>query len=111
MHRSHKKRLALVGHLDTKHPGTSFGDATGAPSTQPESRTPHLLVQIRSLGVVEICGKNHGGRSPRPSQSEGRGRSIWKGPIQFVSLLTSFSLLLLSYIYIYIIVYIYMLFF
>eukprot|EP00913_Durusdinium_trenchii_P003460 g3203.t1 len=25
------------------------------------TRTPHLLVQIRSLGVVEICGKNHGG--------------------------------------------------
>ena len=25
------------------------------------SRTPHLLVQIRSLGIVEICGKNHGG--------------------------------------------------
>eukprot|EP00435_Cladocopium_sp_Y103_P067206 s990_g29.t1 len=23
--------------------------------------TPHLLVQIRSLGIVEICGKNHGG--------------------------------------------------
>jgi len=25
------------------------------------TRTPHLLVQIRSLGIVEICGKNHGG--------------------------------------------------
>ncbi|CAE7812633.1 Parp14 [Symbiodinium microadriaticum] len=25
------------------------------------SRCPHLLVQIRSLGLVEICGKNHGG--------------------------------------------------
>ncbi|CAJ1409321.1 unnamed protein product [Effrenium voratum] len=25
------------------------------------TRCPHLLVQIRSLGIVEICGKNHGG--------------------------------------------------
>eukprot|EP00439_Symbiodinium_sp_Y106_P009533 s962_g1.t1 len=25
------------------------------------TRCPHLLVQIRSLGLVEICGKNHGG--------------------------------------------------
>ena len=25
-------------------------------------RCPHLLVQIRSLGLVEICGKNHGGQ-------------------------------------------------
>ena len=42
--------------------GVAFGPFSNCqPSRKVLERTPHLLVQIRSLGIVEICGKNHGG--------------------------------------------------